>query len=279
MTVVFLYQGATMAWLKQRITVLGIWVLVLIPAIWGLTCQSQAQERIVLATLDWPPYVGQDLEGQGYTAVIVKEAFRRSNIEVDIRFNQWSRVIGLARRGEVDGYFPEYYAKSIQAYARFSDPIPAGPLGFFKRADSDIEFTGLKALIPYRIGVVKGYINTTEFDAANFLDKHLVNDDLSNFKLLLAGRVDLVVADKYVGNYLIREHMPEQFSKIVFLPRLLEKKEVYLCIGSGKKNTYLFLNAFNSGLRQMKADGSLARLLPRGDNESPILLNNFQNLP
>ncbi len=230
---------------------------------------AHAGEKVVLATLDWEPYIGRKLKDQGYVAVVVREAFKRHGIDVEIQFHQWSRVIGLAKKGRVDGYFPEYYADSITAYARFSDPIPAGPLGFFKRTDTDIDFTTLEALKGYRIGIVKGYINSREFDMANYLEKHPVKDDLSNLKLLLAGRVDLVVADKYVGHHLVNLHMPDQLAAIKFLPKILEQKDIFVCISTKIQKTDYFLNAFNKGFRQMKADHTLDALLPDVNTREP----------
>ncbi len=224
---------------------------------------SQARDRVVLATLDWEPYIGRNLKQQGYVAMIVTQAFKRSGMDVEIQFHQWSRVIGLAKQGKVDGYFPEYYSDAITDYASFSDSIPGGPLGFFKRTSSKISFTNIEKLKGYRIGVVKGYTNTKSFDMANFLIKHPVKDDLSNLRLLLAGRVDLVVADKYVGEYLVRLHLPSQASAIEFLPKILEQKALYVCMSKKSSQPHVYLNAFNSGLRQMKADKTLAKLLPQ----------------
>ncbi len=246
--------------LLKVIFILGI--LVLIPIAGRPAEDRPARDRIVLATLDWPPYVGRTMDNQGYVTAIVKEAFGRSGVTADIRFHRWSRVIGLVKRGQVDGYFPEYYNDEIRSYARFSDPMPAGPLGFFKRSDSQIEFTELKELSHLRIGIVKGYVNSAAFDAATFLNKHPVNDDLSNFRLLLAGRVDLVVADRYVGEYLLAHHLPEHWADVTFLHHILEQKQIYLCIRSGRDNTLVFLNTFNRGLQEMQADGTLDRLLP-----------------
>lgn len=228
----------------------------------AVAAPASAREKIVLATLNWEPYVGESLENQGYAAAVVKEAFRRSSVDVEIRFHQWSRVVGLAKKGRVDGYFPEYYADSIRAYALFSDPFPAGPLGFFKRADSRIEFTALEHLTPYRIGVVQGYINTQAFDEAHYLDKHMVKDDLTNLRLLVSGRVDLVVADKFVGVYLMNQYMPAAADQITFLPTILEKKQLYLCIGKTISKAQHILDAFNRGLSQMAADQRLEKLMP-----------------
>jgi len=223
---------------------------------------ASARDKIVLATLDWEPYVGSQMKDQGYLAVLVRQAFNRRDIDVDIQFHQWSRVIGLAKKGRVDGYFPEYYSDSITRYARFSNPIPAGPLGLFSRKESQIKFTTLKDLKGYRIGIVKGYINSREFDAADFLDKHPVKDDLSNLRLLLAGRVDLIAADKYVGFHLLRRHMSDKISRIRFLPVILDQKNIFVCISTKIKKTGYFLNIFNKGLGEMAIDGTLDRLMP-----------------
>ena len=238
--------------LKQIIIIVSVICLGCVP------CQVLAGKlRITMATLDWEPYVGRHMKNQGSIAVIVKEAFKRSGIDLQIQFHQWSRVVGLAKKGLVDGYFPEYYADSITSYARFSDPIPAGPLGFFKLKDAKIEFSTLKSLTGYRIGIVKGYINSKEFDMADYLEKHPVKDDLTNLKLLLAHRVDLVVADKFVGFYLANRHLPDQVADIEFMPRILENKDVYVCVCNTLKSQAYLLNAFNRGLASMRVDGTL----------------------
>jgi len=230
---------------------------------------APARDKIILATLDWEPYIGRQMKNQGYLAVLVRQAFELSDIDVEIQFHQWSRVIGLAKKGRVDGYFPEYYAHSITSYARFSDPIPAGPLGLFSRNELKIKFTTLEDLRGYRIGIVKGYVNSREFDRTNFLDKHPVKDDLSNLRLLLAGRVDLMVADKYVGFHLLKRHMAKKMADIKFLPTILEQKDIFVCISTKGHRAHIFLDTFNKGLRQMKTDGTLDILLPNFDNRTP----------
>ncbi|WDP90205.1 MAG: transporter substrate-binding domain-containing protein [Desulfobacter sp.] len=228
-----------------------------------LPAATRAGNRLVLATLDWEPYIGRQMKDQGFLAVIIRQAFQRSGVDVKIEFHQWSRVVGLAKKGRVDGYFPEYYAPRIKDYAEFSAPIPAGPVGFFSLKTAGIRYTRLEELKKYRIGIVKGYVNASEFDAADFLDKHGVKDDLSNLKLLLAGRVNLMVADKYVGFHLLKKHMPDRASEVEFLPTILEPKDIFVCISTKIKKTGYFLKAFNRGLAQMTADGTLGRLLPK----------------
>jgi polar amino acid transport system substrate-binding protein len=220
-----------------------------------------AAEKITLSTLDWEPYIGKEIKNNGYVAVLVKEAFRRGGLEADFQFDRWSRVVGLAKSGQVDGYFPEYFSESVKAYAVFSDPFPGGPIGFFKLKRKDISFNRLEDLKGLKIGTVKGYVNTKEFDAADYLNKDAVKDDLTNFKKLAAGRLDLVVADKFVGLNLIKKHMPDKAGQIEFMAKFLEEKDLFVCISNKVANADAKVQAFNAGLKQMKADGTIDKIL------------------
>lgn len=236
-------------------------VVLLLTVIFGLFVEAIASQKITLATLEWPPYTGSQLDGHGYASKLVREALKRSGIEVDIEFHQWTRVIGLAKKGEVDGYFPEYYGEHISTFAMLSSPFPGGPLVFFKLKDRDIGFTYLNELNPYTIGTVKSYTNTKEFDDAEFLTKEPVKDDLTNFKKLAAGRIDLLVADKLVGNYLLKEHMASWSGNIEFInPPLNRAMNLYVCFPKSQPLSPAYLKAFNKGLRQMQKDGSLNKL-------------------
>ena len=76
------------------------------------------------------------------------------------------------------------------------DVFPASQLG--KEADIN---QGLK------IGTVRGYANPPSFLAAN-LDSEEEGDDFANLRKLEAGRIDLVLIDRSVAEYLIADRMP-----------------------------------------------------------------------
>lgn len=223
---------------------------------------ARAEKKIVrLASLDWEPYIGSTLPGNGYVAEVVREAFRRSGYETIIRFLPWARAVEQAEQLEWDGLFPVYDAPERRAAFVLSAPLPAAPLGFFERKGAGIRYTTLADLKPYRIGVVRGYMNTRAFDEADYLRKSAVNDDLSNIRRLLARRIDLFVADKLVGFYLIRKHMPRDADKIEFVQPPLEEKELFLAFGRTLPRTPEYLRAFDEGLRSMRADGTLDAIL------------------
>lgn len=221
-------------------------------------------EKVVLTTLDWEPYIGQSLNSNGFVAEIAREALKREGYDLELQFYPWARTKDKAVKGEVDGYFPEYYAKDIESHSYFSEPFMSGPVGFFKLKGSKISFDGnLQTLKPYKIGVVRDYVNEEKFDAADFLTKEAVRDDLTNIKKLLAKRIDLFVADKFVGMYLLNKELPDKKDMLEFITPPLIDHNLYICFSKKGKQPQKLLKAFNSGLEKIKADGTYDKILKK----------------
>jgi polar amino acid transport system substrate-binding protein len=227
------------------------------------------EHTIRLATLDWPPYVGESLPQQGFTTAIVREAFKRAGYKVKIDFVPWTRAIQQADEGNYDAVYPEYYSDNRNKSFFFSEPFASGPLGFYKRKDDKIGYTKLEDLKPYRIGVVLGYINTPEFDAASYLQKETATSDEQNIRKLLAGRIDLIVIDKYVAQYLIKNSLTDAIGKLEFLePPLLDQK-LYVVFPRTAAASEKRLQELNTALKSMHDDGTLDRIFEEsgfGDN-------------
>ncbi len=212
------------------------------------------------ATLEWEPYIYNHSD-QGYAAQVIKMAFANSDYEVDYTFFPWARAIHMAKKNNFAGYFPEYYSKEKTKDFYFSEPFPAAPLVFLKRKTDHIEYSSLQDLKPYSIAVVRGYVNTEEFDEATFLIKEETTSDLQNLKKLIGGRINLVVIDKYVGYYLLKKYLPESLNLIDTVEPPLENKELYLCVSKQHAEALQIVEAFNNGIHTMRKDGSLDRLV------------------
>lgn len=225
-------------------------------------CSPLQARQVVLATTSWEPYIGPDLPGQGYVAEVAREALARSGHSLRLVFLPWARAVHMARQGKVDGYLPEYESKELRAEFLFSEPFPGGPVGFFKRrSQPHVPWPGLNSLKPLRIGVVRGYVNTPEFDARTDLRKQYANDDATNLRMLLAGRIDLMLADRNVGHALARMHSAQ--ADIEFLLPPLEEKNLYVCFPLQLPASAGLAKAFNNGLTTLRKDGSLTRLRAR----------------
>lgn len=241
---------------------------------------SAADKKIKLLTLEWEPYVGSAMLNKGYTAQIISRAFTKAGYEVSISFHPWNEAMAIAARGEADGVFPAYHEKSREENFIFSDSFASSPLGLCKRkyfqmqspqgiseksginiqfvTDPRIDQTQtLKELQQYTFGVVKGYVNTPEFDAAGFLKKVTVNSDTDNLAGLLRDKVELIVIDRYVARNILVKTFPWHLDKIEFMHPPLSNKKLYLAISKKTGSPGKKLHDFNAGLSILMEDGVL----------------------
>ncbi|MFW5891705.1 MAG: hypothetical protein ACOCUI_05750, partial [bacterium] len=163
-----------------------------------------AEKRIWITTLNWSPYVGSELCKQGWVQQLTIALLSANDYEIKSTFYPWARTIKVAEEGTANILYPEYYiedtapsdvfegTKRVEHLA-ISRKIPGGPIAFMKRKGDNINFDGnLEKLKGEKIGVVRGYQNTPEFDALmdkEFFDITEVPDDLTNAKILSGGRV------------------------------------------------------------------------------------------
>ena len=233
---------------------------------------AAARPVVRLSTLDWEPYIGRKLPDQGYTAAVVREAFRDQGWDVKIEFYPWARALLLARSGDVDGIMPEYFNVSRKSEFQYSFPFRGGPLVLYKRKGEALAFgtdpatdqdRALRALKDKRFGVVRGYLNTPEFDAATYLKKEEANDDATNLRKLVYKRIDLAVVDQRVAEYLIRTQYPGYATKIEPMQPALAENPLYIAFSLKSPRHAQARTAFNRGLAAMQKDGRLDALYQR----------------
>ena len=244
---------------------------------------SAAEKKVKLLTLEWEPYVGSTMPNNGYTAEIVTRAFTKAGYDVSIDFHPWDEAMAIAAKGEADGVFPAYHEKSREENFIFSNAFAVSPLGLCRRkyfqvqsptgvtektgkniqfiTDPRIDQTqALKDLKPYTFGVVQGYANTPEFDAANFLEKVTASSDADNMAFLLRDQADLIVIDRYVARNILVKKYPWHSDKIEFMHPPLSVKKLYLAIAKKAAMPDKKLKDFNAGLAILIEDGVVDKL-------------------
>jgi ABC-type amino acid transport substrate-binding protein len=226
--------------------------------------------KLRLASLEWAPYVGRDLPRQGYAAEVLRAACARHGVDVEIDFLPWARALLLARRGDYDGLFPEYYDASREPEFRFSVPFPGGPVGLYQRRDRGIRYrvdprvdldAALRGLAGYRIGVVRGYLNNPVFDAADYLQKEEAVSDAVNLRKLYYGRVDLAFIDQRVADYLLATDLRELRPALAMVEPAIEEKPLYVAYARrALAEVDAKRRACDRGLEEIAADGTLAKI-------------------
>jgi ABC-type amino acid transport substrate-binding protein len=240
----------------------------------GVAAAADAPQKkvVMLATTEWAPYIGQELPERGYVHILATRAFARSGYEAQIRFYPWARALALAREGKVAGLMPEYYDASRTDEFAYSDGFPGGPVGFFARRDRKLKLpptlatkpaAALATLKHLRFGVVRGYLNAPAFDNAPGLAREEARDDLTNLRKLYHGRVDAIVIDRHVAEYLLRTAVPEFAAELEYLEPPLAQHLLYVAFSRTSADPETVRQAFNRGLEQLETSGELAAIRRR----------------
>jgi polar amino acid transport system substrate-binding protein len=236
---------------------LGISVLV-----WSfLGSGSVAGEVVRVSTLEWPPYTGSDLPLGGATTDVVRAAFEKVGYEIEVEYRPWKRAIDMAAKGtdDVIAYYPGYHCHHREGFVA-SEPIGNGPLGFAENVDAPITWKSLDDIgdQQLKIGTVLGYANTDDFDAkvgTGYILAIPSNDDLTNLKKLARKRIDAVVIDKLVLEYLkaTEPSLKKSAGKLQFDEKPLEEKTLFLCFRDDERGRTL-MHIFDAGVEQIDAD-------------------------
>lgn len=220
-----------------------------------------------LSSLDWPPFSGAALPHRGLSTAVVERTLARAGLSLEVEFLPWQRAVSTGLKGPGQaGYFPEYSTAASAERCLLSDAIGSSPLGLAQRADRPVEWRTLPDLSPWRIGTVRGYVNTDAFDRAaaeGSLNVEPAVDDATNLRKLAAGRLDLAVIDANVMNHLLSTDpdMRQLRDRLRFNARLLEDKTLHVCFRPGPEGEAL-RRRFNRALALGPPESVLEAVLP-----------------
>lgn len=226
----------------------------------GVLAVTPVDAREVLITGEWPPYTGiREPQGGSITAV-VRQALAAEGIDAQIGFFGWNRVRPLMDTSkEYAGRFPDYYSEERARSCHYSNIIGKSPLGLAELRVRPVHWNSVADLASYRIGTVRSYVNSPEFDQLVGDGKIRVvqsADDEENMANLVEGKVDAALIDRNVYAYLLKKN--PRFKGEELRLRLNEKTlmvhRLYVCFSKDEKGRVL-RDRFNKGLKTLTAVG------------------------
>ena len=234
-----------------------IWILLCVPV-----AQAGARD-IKLMTTEYPPYYAPSLPNGGPITELVVEAFRKVGHRASIDFVPWVRAMEYAKAGKVDGLHGAWHSKEREQWFAFSERLPGGELVLFKRKGSQPDmFTSYAELRPYTIGIVREYRNPEAFEAANLRTDEAISDSVNLMKLAKR-RVDLVLIDRALANFLLLTELIEYSTQLEAVEPPVEVLPMYLLISRKIHGHVEIANDFNRGIKLLRAEGSIERILQR----------------
>lgn len=227
----------------------------LVVCLWMPWVMAMPPREVNLTSLEWPPYTGKSLLEQGKSSLSVREALRRSGLNLSLHFMPWSKAIELGLQSRhYDGYFPEYDSPAIRTRCYLSAPFGFSPLQLASRSDSPVRWKHETDLSRYRLGIVRDYVNTITLDNRIQSGKQpalVADDDQSNLMHLLDGQVEASVIDAEVFEYLRnhdRDLLPRRDELQLQSPPL-EIKTLHICFQRTERGKRL-MDRFNRAIQR-----------------------------
>lgn len=244
----------------------AVWISILV--IFLSISQVDAQvtnprKPIKMTTCNWQPYAGVNLTNLGFTSELLTRLFKRMGYETTIDILPWQRSMIKTAQGKYDLAYNVYYSEERSKEYAFTNPYIHSQVYICSRKESNIKFTTLKELTPYRIGVVMGYVNSEKFDRADYLEKDKAITDLNNMKKLFGKRIDLAVIDKYVAIQLIKTSpfLIANITDLTFHEPPLTTLAVHAAFSKKIPGYQERVKKFNRELEEMIKDGTFDTLM------------------
>lgn len=226
---------------------------VCIVVFFAVSTNAFAADTLVLNTADEYPLSTED--GRGYEDLIIKEAFQRSGVRVQIVHLPSERALVNANTGINDGNFVriagiEHIYPNL---VRVREKITEFEFAAFTK-DRSVAIRDWNSLKPYSVGIITGW-KILEANVLNTRSLTKVGDPEALFELLARGRADVVIFDRTQGNAVIRKM---GFAGVRPLTPLLARQDMYLYLN---RRHATLAAVIARTLREMKGDGSFDRIV------------------
>ncbi len=238
-------------------------LLILCACVIALTSNAWAGTTLVIATGELPPYVSEN-QKESFLTEVFQEVAREMGVTFEFRFMPWKRCELAVEKLEAWGTIPYVRTPERERKFDFSEKLFERQAKFFYYSPSgtqkQIPYAELSDLKAYNIGGVRGYYYEQWLVEAG-LHVEFVTTDEQNFRMLKAGRVDLIPSDEVVGLHLLRNRFPLEAGNFFTISKPLDASGDYLMTSKQYPDTQKLLAKFNSALKKIKGNGVYKSIL------------------
>ncbi|MCB1837042.1 MAG: transporter substrate-binding domain-containing protein [Alcanivoracaceae bacterium] len=224
-------------------------------------------ETLRLRADHWYPFNATPGDANpGFTIEVLEQIFSADHVALDYQLTSWSRALEQAHGGEADcvvGAYREEAPGLLFPRQHFAVDVPT----FYVLAGEAWRYEGEASLDGKLVGVIADYSYGEKFDAWMKAHPRQVNVAsgyrplLNNVRMLLAGRVDVLVETPVVMDALLAEHGLNDALREAGAEASGDGRLYLACTNSPRGR--LFTERFDAGWERLRASGALAEIYGR----------------
>lgn len=191
-----------------------------------LTTGVQAADKLKIAVHEVPPHSCAKCPENGAGVKALRDAFKTEGIELEVVFLPYTRAVQEGSSESYAGYFPEWPNDLPKDKFIPSEPIFESKVSFLHDKSKSFNWKSLSDLKGKKIGGVRGWSYGEEFTALvnnKSIQLDLADDDISNIKKCLAGRIDAAIVDTDLAKALLKTEAKEMKDKINIQSQIVSK--------------------------------------------------------
>ncbi len=214
---------------------------------------------LIFAVSNWPPYEFTDGERWfGIDAEVVQKLFKELGFEIEMENMSLARTLESIKLGIIDGTFSISMTSDRKKYMYFSsEPISISIDGFLYRKD---RFKDKDLYTPMNLvcGYVPGYAYENVLSQETSLRLIPLSSIESGVRALLAGRIDILATNKFVGMYYVKKL--GEAEEVSFLP-VFGRDYYYVALSKVDSYHKEILEAFSKRFEIFKHTRDYERIL------------------
>ncbi|MCG9680573.1 transporter substrate-binding domain-containing protein [Vibrio sp. Isolate24] len=200
---------------------------------------------------EWPPFIGQNLEGYGVVAQTITQAFALQGYKVTYTFYPWARAYEKAQSGEFDATAVWMFDDERTQHFYYSKPVSQEQFVFFHHKDLDFEWSEIEDLKGYKLGGGLGYSYGPELDAlieSKGVTMSRVNSPSQNLLRLNHHRIEVYPEERQIGLYNLSQQTKDVQNNITYHPKPFLNNDGFVMFSKQSPRGKELLAIFNQGL-------------------------------
>ncbi|CAH0541489.1 substrate-binding periplasmic protein [Vibrio marisflavi] len=231
----------------------------------SFAAQSSENKIVKISAGEWPPFIGQDLENNGFVAEIITEAFASQGYQVQFYFLPWKRAYNDTQQGKYDASAIWMFDEKRTEHFLYSDPVSQEQFVFFHHIDTPFEWKQMDDIKGKHLGGGLGYSYGEELNKLieqGQVTMSRVNEPKQNLLILAHKRIDLFPEEVHIGKYTLEQQPIGVQQQITYHPTPFLSNSNFLLLPKANNRSDELRKIFNQGLKEWKAKQSTTTSKP-----------------
>ena len=220
---------------------------------------------IRIAIGEWPPYLSEQLNGNGIAGKLITEAFAAAGVKVTYAFYPWNRSLELTRRGGIEATATWFESADRRADFHLSDPLIDSKFLLYFLNDKPVNWASIDDLHGLKIGATTGYFYgeaMANAEKSGAITVIRASSDETSLKNLLLGRLDAFPLEQNVATYMFANDLPApDAARIGHNAVAVHSRPQYLLVSRKVPNGEALIRLFNQGLATIRGNGTYERIV------------------